>query len=39
MEVVILVSEGVRGEKGEITPVISLLHVQEWREGGGVFVG
>lgn len=31
----------VIGEKGEITPVISFLHVQEWREAGtvGVFVG
>lgn len=31
----------VRGEKGEITPVISRLHVQGWREVGtvGVFVG
>lgn len=32
---------GVRGEKGEITPVITLLHVQEWWDAGtgGAFAG
>lgn len=40
LRAVILVSDGSEVKKGEITLVISLLHVQEWREGGtGVFVG